>query len=323
MMCDILKAYREYMTYLSIITPTNLAQEKERFFTEPNYEPQLEYDWSDERIQTICAKRPSFAELAHALPTQDANVIERAAMEFFDVQFLPEHIELAKNIVAQGTPDTTTTPDELAAAFERAIEVLDIGYTVEIVDKHGFRARPKHRAKKVTVSKHTATQFMSAECIAVHEMIHCIRAVNGEYNGIKKASNYLPTEEGLACVLQDYYSANGGGALYQHALEYMAAYKSRTASFTEVHDFLVEHGCSKEMAWDRGIRQKFGMKDTGKPGSLCKSGMYFYHMHLLKALPLDSLFRLLVGKISADNLEQYPKYTGVIPLKKIQELLAL
>lgn len=201
--------------------------------------------------------------------------------------------------------------------MRRKLSDLNIDYTVKIVDEHGFQGRPDHEKHVLKLSKYLHLQFLTLDGITNHELVHIIRAVNGQYNNIPISEDYLPTEEGLACLVQDNFLTEPTPSSFQHALEYLAADLSRTASFREVYNFLIQHGSDPENAWLRGVRQKFGLRDTSKPGGLVKSGMYFYHENILRKLNKDKLLRLFVGKIALSELNQYPKYTGIIPADSI------
>lgn len=300
------------MSYLKFITPTNLATEKERFFTIANYSPQLQYNWSEESISSFTKSNPCNGELIDALLSQDTTKIIHAAANYFNVEFRPEDITLAKKLASSIPPSINATATDYATLMQDKLTQLGIDYQVKLVDKHGFQARPVHNKQLLKISKHLHLQFLTPDEITNHELVHIIRAVNGQHNHIPTSSNYLPTEEGLACLIQDKFLATPTPAAFQHALEYLSAYLSQTAGFREIYDFLINHGFDAENAWLRGIRQKFGLRDTSQPGGLLKSGMYFYHENLLKTLTRDELLRLFVGKISLSNLSKYPSYTGII-----------
>lgn len=172
------------------------------------------------------------------------------------------------------------------------------------------------------ISKYLHLQFYPTSTVVNHELVHVIRAVNGVHDHIPPQADYLPTEEGLACYIQDNLQ-RGTASSFQHALEYNASQLIRTAGFREIYDFLREHGCNSENAWLRGILQKFGMVDTSQPGSLIKSVMYFYHDQLVSQLSKTELLRLFVGKPSQTQLPNYSSYSGQIPQEKIEALLAL
>ena len=307
-------------SYLKIITPTNLATEKERFFSIPGYSPQLEYDWDEHTLSAFLENDPTGAPLVNALLNQDGSAIIRAASAFFDVEFRETDIKLAHELISIVPPSTNGTAEEYATLMREKLAQLSIDYKVKIVDEHGFQGRPNHKKHLMKISQHLHLQFLSLDGITNHELVHIVRAINGEHNRIPKSNDYLPTEEGLACLVQDELLTRPTPSSFQHALEYLAAHLSQTAGFREIYDFLIKHGSDPENAWLRGIRQKFGLRDTSKPGGLVKSGMYFYHENLLHNLPKNDLLRLFVGKIALSELSNYPKYTGTVPAETINKM---
>lgn len=301
------------MSYLKLITPTNLVTERARFFASKHYEPQLEYDWSEANIANFLTKTPQGQPLVNALLSQDEKTLTRAAADFFDVKFRPADIEFAKDLTTTIPPATNGTAKTYAALMRQKLQKLGIDYQVLIVDEHGFQGRPNHQKHILKLSKYLHLQFLTLDGITNHELVHIVRAINGDFNHIPISSDYLPTEEGLACLIQDELLTHPTASSFQHALEYLAANLSQTASFREIYNFLIAHGSDPENAWLRGIRQKFGLKDTSRPGGLVKSGMYFYHELLLCHLSQDELLRLFVGKISLAELPNYPQYIGQVP----------
>lgn len=308
------------MSYLKAITPLNIAQEKEKFFSSNNYSPQFVYQWDTESLKEYRAADPRISDLLDALVKQDGEAIVRQANTFFDVVFRPQDIAFAKTLIKDIPPASNGTAEEYATVLRQKLRDFNIDYRVEIVDKHGFQGRPDHQARVMQISKYLHLQFLSIDGITNHELVHIIRAVNGSYNGIAPTPDYLATEEGLACLIQDELLRQPSASSFQHAIEFLAADISRTAGFREVYNFLMARGSDPQSAWLRGIRQKFGMCDTSQPGGLMKSGMYFYHEQLLRQLSKDELLRLFVGKIPQDALEQYPTYKGVVPKEKIEAL---
>lgn len=309
------------MTYLKLTTPTNIAEEKEKFFKSKTYSPQFEYQWDARVIAKYKTAKPELSELADALVSQDKTAIEGAATAYFDVVFRPQDIAFAQRLIQTIPPASNGTAEELAPLLERKLRELGIDYGVEVIDKHGFQCRPDHKAKVVRISKYLHLQFYSTEGVANHELVHIIRAINGAHNGIAATPDYLPTEEGLGILVQDGLLRAPSASAFQHALEYLAAHLSREAGFREIYSFLRQHGCDAENAWLRGIRQKFGLHDTAQPGGIMKSGMYFYHQQLLRELDTSELVRLFVGKIPLSQLAKYPNYTGKLPKETIEAFL--
>ena len=308
------------MSYLSLITPTNIAEEREKFFSSTTYSPQLEYKWDNVHIQKY-KKDPALLELTDALISGDNNQITSAAELYFNIKFLDDDILKAKEFVKVVPDKIHITPEEYAELANKKFTEFEVGYKAKVVDKHGFQGRPNHKTKMLSLSKYLNPDFLTVDGLVNHELVHIIRAVNGEHNGIEVQQGYLATEEGLASFIQDKQLKETTASVFQHALEYLAAYIARDCGFREVYDFLIAHGSSPDNAWLRGIRQKFGIRDTAKPGSLMKSAMCFYHELKVSTLRQDELTRLFIGKIEQTNLANFPTYNGKIPIDKIHELL--
>ena len=309
------------MTYLNLITPINIAEEQEKIFSSQTYSPQFKYRWDAISIEKYKVTKPELAELANALVSQNKSEIEHAGKTYFDVEYRADDLKLAKSLVHARPTESNGTAQDIAAMMVDKLKELGIDYGVEIVDKHGFQCRPDHNARVIRLSKYLHLQFYPTESVVNHELVHIIRAVNGKANGITPATNYLPTEEGLACLVQDKFLEAPSASAFQHALEYLASYIARDAGFREVYQFFLDHGCDEENAWLRSIRQKFGLRNTSLPGSLMKSGMYFYHEQLLRELDKSELIRLFVGKIPLAQLPKYPDYMGELSEEVIEAFL--
>jgi hypothetical protein len=255
------------------------------------------------------------------LLTQDIDQLGKVAADFFAIKFRPADVTAAEHIVKTVPPESHDTAEDLAKLMRKKLADMGIDYEVTIDDRQGFQCRPNHREHRLSISKYAHLQFFPAESVAMHELVHIVRAVNGEFNNIPVDKNYLPTDEGLACLVQDEFLRGPTPSAFQHAIEYLAAHYSRTHGFREVYEFLRDHGCDAENAWLRGIRQKFGLIDTSRPGGLMKSAMYFYHERLLSELSQDELIRLFIAKIPANKLPDYPHFEGIVPLEKLQHLL--
>lgn len=305
--------------YLRLFTPINLVEERERFFAATSYQPQLRYDWSEATLAAVISENPTIKPLADALVAQDSTAIRAAAMTFFEIELRPADLALAEAIIKTLPKETNATAEQLASYLETILQQLEIDYNVILTDQAGFLCRPNHDDQTITISRHSDFNYIDVTAAAKHELVHVIRAVNGKANGITPELNYLPTEEGLACLLQDHYTVNGHNSLFQHAIEYYAAHLADTKSMREIYDWLRERGLNKDLAWQRGIRQKYGLRDTTQPGGILKSAMYFYHEQLLTKLKPEELLRLFVGKISQLSLERYPKYEGIIPENVVRQ----
>ncbi len=311
------------MTYLTLLTPTNIAEEKSKFFKDHSYSPQFTYDWDQNTVQAVLNRHPRFGDVAYALIAQDPHRIATTARQYFDVTYREEDITFAESLVKNPPARISGNAYDVADKLEQMISVLDLKYTVEVVDRHGFQCRPDHTDKVIRISKYLELQYLTATSIALHEIVHIIRAVNGAYNKIAKDPNFLATDEGLACLVQDNFHTQPSGSAYQHALEYLASKIAAEGSFLDVYTYFVQNGFTSETAWARGIRQKFGICDTTKPGSVMKSGMYFYHEQLLRSLKKEQLLSLFSGKISQYNLNKYPDYRGIVDIRLLAQVMGI
>jgi hypothetical protein len=192
---------------------------------------------------------------------------------------------------------------------------------VVLTDESGFNSRPNHQAKTLVVSKHIHFEYFSVEGGVHHELVHILRYSNGKFNKIKRSQNFLPTEEGLASWCQD--NANDDNGAAQHAMEYIASAVGLQGSLRDVYDSLCEMGMSKELAWKRACRHKFGFVDTSKPGDILKPAMYFANEEKVAKLSTDEKLRLFVGKIAIPELSDHPIYTGLWSAQKLIEYFKL
>jgi hypothetical protein len=135
--------------------------------------------------------------------------------------FLSLH-QLAAGIVAhQNKTIHSGTAQEYAKLLQDAFKLFDLDYQVQISAAKGFNARPNHREKTVVVSESIHYEFFSLAGGVRHELVHILRAGNGDYNQIKRSEDYLPTEEGLASYYQDHIVGVTDRGLVQHAIEYL------------------------------------------------------------------------------------------------------
>ncbi len=315
------RPHSKNMNLIQYLTPTNLAQEKERFFASKSYNPQLEYRWQEPEVREWVREKEDLQSLFAALNTQNADEVQQVASEYFDTALIPSFLEEAKRITSHVPERLPAQPiQNVVTAFKEAFSFFGLAeHSVEILDQHGFNFRPVSQEKKIVVSRYLNLDFFSIDGEVKHEMVHILRYENGKTNGIPPALDYLPTEEGLATYCQDYTGQHGESSLFQHAAEYSMTEVSLQSSLRDTITYLQDLGFSPELAWQRAIRHKFGFRDTSLPGDIMKPSMYFYHQQKIKALSQEEKYRLFVGKIARRQLPEYEKYDGKISLEKLQE----
>lgn len=294
---------------IDLITPTNLDSERERFFASSQYNPTFHYIWQDHEIN---AEFEYFAKqnLWEAVRNQDHDDIVRSASRLFEVQIDTESLMHAKKIANTKGVVSQGGSTEYIRLLQEGLDHFKVN-DIKIIesDSPGFNARPNHKDKTIIVSKHAHFEYFSMEGGVRHELVHVLRAKNGHFNSIKRAENYLPTEEGLASWCQDNTNDDNGAA--QHAIEYVGSSVGLLGSLRDIFDCMCDLGMSKDLAWKRASRHKFGFVDTILPGDILKPAMYYANEIKVEKLSSDEKLRLFVGKISLTDLPSYPTYTGL------------
>lgn len=306
---------------LDLITPTNLLNEKDKFFGSSTYNPLFHYIWQDEKMEPNFAV-PKKYSLWQAISNQDNGAITAAAADLFEVSIEEKEIKVAHADAKQKGKVSEGNAKMCAALMRQTLDSFDLrDYDVEIVEVPGFNSRPQHADKKLLISSYIHFEYFSVEGLVHHELTHILRYHNGKHNKIKRSLRFLPTEEGLASWCQDNAGDNNGRA--QHAMEYIASAIGMKGSLRDVYEALRDMGMSAELAWKRACRHKFGFVHTGKPGDIMKPAMYYDNELKIDKLSTDERVRLYVGKIHQDELPAYSMYSGLWPAEKIIEYFSL
>lgn len=309
------------MSLLKIITPINLAEEEEKFFRSSSYHPTFKYNWDLPEISEWLVKKPKYEALISAMINQDTEKITHNAEVMFESPWDESvYHQAVTTLEIKATDIAKPTLDELVKAQEKWLHSFGIDYSVKVVDVHGFVARPIHKLKELQISRYVEFYFFSLESSIRHDAVHLIRYLNGLYNQIPRSTGYLPTEEGLATYMQDFGGLEPNNSAFQHAAEYTVTKVCRHGPLREAVDYLNSIGFPKKLAWQRAVRHKFGFVDSSKPGDIMKPAMYFAHSLKVKSLSPDEQLRLLVGKISLDDLSQHHHYLGRWSKEKLTEL---
>lgn len=295
---------------VTLITPLNLSEEKEKFLGSHTYNPIFHYPWQDHEIEDIEFKNPLKHVLFNAVTNQDNKAISSAATNLFEVKIEDETLRVASRIAQVKGEKSKGSAEEYAWLTRAGLDYFGLtDVEVVLTDQAGFNARPKHKSKKILVSNHIQFEYFSMEGGVHHELVHTIRYYNGLHNKIEPSLNYLPTEEGLASWCQD--NTNSDNGLAQHAMEYVATHIGLSGgTLRDIYECFRDFGASSELAWKRASRHKFGFVDTSEPGDIVKPAMYYANEIKIERLSTEEKLRLFVGKISLGELATYPDYAG-------------
>jgi hypothetical protein len=302
------------MNLLKLITPTNIAEERDRFFASESYNPVFQYKHEDTKcISTVITQKEN---IINAVLKQDDEELVKRAKQYFETD-LEKFSDEAQNIITQTQPSPISFNfDEFNNLFNKANIILGTQFSLKVVDQHGFNIRPNYKTRELFFSKHAHFDFYSARSEIQHEFAHIIRYINHIHNKLLHYDSYLPTEEGLATLMSD--SVKGTNySEFQHAMEYLASGIGSKGSLRDIYNFFAQHGFSHDLAWQRSIRHKFGFTDTSKPGDIIKPAMYFAHSRVIAKLPNEHILKLFQGRIPLDAIADVKGLTGKITEDKI------
>jgi hypothetical protein len=309
------------MDIIKLLQPVNLLEEREKFYGSSHYEPVFKYRWDKEKIKGWLKRQPEYKPLAEAILSQDHKEIVKAAETVFQVRFDSQVSQEAerglKNRPTEPMPRPTI--ETVVQAQQEMINWLGLGYQVVISETGGFHARPRHRAKKLVISREFNFGMFSLASSLRHDMAHIVRQVNGEANRLLRSPGFLPTEEGLASFWQDYGGSERNYSGFQHAAEYQVTAVMLEGSLRDGYDYLRNLGFDRDLAYLRAARHKYGFIETRKPGDIMKPAMYFAWIQKIRRLTDDQRLRLMVGKIRLEDLPQQPYYRGAVEENKLRE----
>ncbi|MEX0895321.1 MAG: tyrosine/phenylalanine carboxypeptidase domain-containing protein [Patescibacteria group bacterium] len=247
---------------LKQLIPTNLQEEKEKFFADFSYNPQFVYE----------------------------NEIDESKLHEYG---LPEDtiLSIAKEIVSKAylnrneldikmNEGPVISEKEVTDKFLSFLKLHNLEKRYRVVWSSSFITRAAILQDLIKLKSGSEFRRDGLTGLLYHEIgTHALRRVNYEkqpwFKRKKKYgfSNYLPTEEGLA-VLHSLLPLRYKSA-YSSALRYQAVEYAQTHSFSELWSYLSRYIDNFDTRWMVTFRQKRGVSDTSKPGGFTKDLVYF------------------------------------------------
>lgn len=312
------------MKLLDILTPINIAEEREKFFASQTYNPIFKYTW--QTIKPHIKGTSTKADLKRAIVNQSVIEILANAQYYFGIKSF-DYTRIANDYVNSNKDNLkghffNNSSSSVKEMFNDTFKSFALDYKIKFTDSSGFNFRPNYKNKILYVSKTACLGFFDIEGEVKHELTHIIRHENSKHNKIMKSIDYIQTEEGLATYFQD--NANYGAiSKYQHAAEYIASMVGLSGSLRDIYDYFKYLNFDDELAWQRAIRHKFGFIDTAKQGDILKPAMYYHNSMLVEKLKDHQRLILFNGKISIKDLDKHEKYSGIIDRYKIVDFYNL
>jgi len=295
------------MGLISDLQPINFLEEKEKFLSNPTFNPQFRY------LKVIHEQELH----KHGLPNE-------------------KYIPLAQKIIEQTFHDFTAK--ELSAEQGSVLSQKEVNTKlVEFLKKHNnldkkyriiwaedFVSRTAINSDTIKLRFPCSIREEDLDGLIYHELgTHALRRVNYEQQPWFKKKNkygfasYLKTEEGLA-VLHSIYPKKYLPA-YTAAINFLATIKAQESSFLEVWQFVNHFVEDHEKAFNLTFKKKRGLTDTSQPGGLTKDYVYFEGFVETTKFLIENNFpikELYFGKLAYQDINK-----AVEMNKKFQPLL--
>uniref|UniRef100_A0A8C6UGM1 Si:dkey-222b8.4 n=1 Tax=Neogobius melanostomus TaxID=47308 RepID=A0A8C6UGM1_9GOBI len=286
---------------LSAIKPTNVEQEKARFFkSDFTYNPQFEY--SSPLAQVALARHSSASD---RFLTQAVHIMEVALQRYGSY----ERFE-------QATGGSLLSKSRIWTSVKKYMEkegcVGEI--VVQVTDDLLSRASMTVVNSRPTLTINTATAREHwLEGMLRHEIgTHYFRGLNNVQQPWSSSAGRRrhnlrplnPTEEGLASIHSVLFRRDP--TLWRAALLYYTVHQASTSSFSQLFHCLGRFVQDPHTRWDYCVRAKRGQTDTAQPGCFSKDQVYLEG--ILKILRYrDKInFPLLMslGKVAFEDVDR-------------------
>jgi len=332
----------------------NLSEEREKFLAHPQQNPQITYpelpiSALEQQLKKLLtfqvSGKPSdltswiFSRRKQELELTTLMLLNRGNEDFgmnschlFQCRFRNDAIQQAKIDAASPLPfesKENKSSQEIIDGISAYLKNYGVhDWTVQLSDQTDFYFRVKAPKKLILIGKLFNWDFTDFDCMLAHEIDgHVLRAINAAAlkNPLlkKPLPFYIKTEEGLGSFLGDYCSTTSEINRKHHALKYLAGHLARTASFVEVFEFLVGHGFTVDLAFQRTFRLKRGFSDTGIHGCFGKEAMYYEGMFEVKHF-LDNggdVEKLYCAKVGLEDILYLEKpQNAIIPNRVVNYL---
>ncbi|MCB9359116.1 DUF1704 domain-containing protein [Candidatus Woesearchaeota archaeon] len=316
--------------------PSNLEEEKEKFFRSDTYNPNFKYMPDNEpldRIENILSdmkidnsgigiifesKRKELFNIVQMLKSMGTRKFTEYSKALYGE---PDDklVQLAwKLITLHDEPENTfISTSQVLIRLEHAMQKY--GFDWKVKEKEmASRACVSIKSKTLMIKKDSFFTSKFVNRLIVHEIgTHIMRHENGMQQPYKIFSDgtngYLTTEEGLAVLNEELHNCLTKATLKTYAARVIAVHKAMKCTFRETYNYLVPY-VGKHNAFEITLRAKRGLGNTFFPGGFTKDHLYLKGYCEVKRYLNSggSLQRLYYGKIGLKDIETVEKIPDVI-----------
>ncbi len=314
------------------LRPLNLETEKEKFFSNPSYNPQFEYPkLKFDPIELI--------DELNKIKTDDSNlgkIFEEKKSEIFHkiklIETMGEYEFTNISVDLFGKPDQEDVNKCLELIKDIDLESIKKEKALysakdaqekfeKTFDKYGLKTW-KVKLKESMVADCVAgknnrlfvkqdAKFTSEriETLIVHEIeTHIITAENGKMQAYeifnRGLANYLTTQEGLAMYNVEKQRKTPFSQNYKAMSHVICIYECLKGSFADAFNKLRSIGIPKHQAFRSCLKAKRGFYDTSKKGAFTKDYIYYkgYHQVAKYIEEGGNINDLYIGKMDVEDV---------------------
>ncbi len=242
------------MNLLMAVKPTNLLEEREKFFADVSYNPQFTYADipAPELLTQWGVPHQGLYEYAYDMlqrfPAPGSTAIsDRVSQE---------------DIVSQ------------VAAFNQRFPLhtpLEVHFDSNLVSRCKVTPTALYFQLPLVYSKEQLGDLLRHE-LETHVLRYRNHAAQAWSTYESPEHEIRRTEEGIANLHT--HLLRQDKRFYKSFFSYVAAYTAQKASFAEVFDTLVRLGRSKQTSWNTAVKVKRGLTDTSQPGLFSREMCY-------------------------------------------------
>lgn len=304
------------------IVPTNLAEEKEKFFEckDRSYNPQFKYKY---KIKKIPFSKPHKKYKDKAI-----KILELAKADFGGQK---EYL---------GSFGEKISVEEFQEEFDSYIKELKVEKEIKLTIKKSYTPAPYFKSRSDVTEKHEVVIGLPIKyrkervrAFLDHEVgVHFLRTYNEYYQPwFRKRKEYdlyefITSEEGMGAIVElveEVRLKKRKPYMYLAAAYYYAACRANELSFCELFKEMMKYMDFEPTCFSMCYRVKRGLKDTAEPGSMARDQMYFLGaVNILKSRKILNFKAFMSGKLSlADTIRLDTKKTIEIDRVKMPKYL--
>ncbi|MBU1992445.1 MAG: tyrosine/phenylalanine carboxypeptidase domain-containing protein [Patescibacteria group bacterium] len=334
------------------LRPTNLEEEKKKFFKDFKYNPQFKYpelrfDPSEvyEELEKIETDDTALGKVFQAKVEElkgQVSLMESIGKDEFTEKSIDlfgkpgrevlEEVEAKMKKIDSIPKDMegTMKADEVKKRFDEVFKKYKLkNWKAKLKDDLVADCTAGKR-NRLLLRKDATFSEERIKALIVHEIeTHILTAENGKnqpYEIFNRGlANYMETQEGLAIYNVTKRLHYGDKQNYRAFALVIAIAEAQEKSFVEVFEKLLQGNIPLERAFRTAIKVKRGLTDTSKPGCFTKDLIYYTGMRKIEKYVEEKgdIKDLYMGKFSLEDLETVKRMEGIKPPKYLPEWLSM